>query len=359
MRKQIILLITSLFLSFSIYSQNTATISFSKNLHNFGTIQEADGITTYQFQFKNTGSKALIIKNVKASCGCTTPEWTKAPIAGGKSGFIKVSFDPKNRPGPFNKSITITSNATSSPNKLIIKGIVKARTKTIDDKYKYTMEGLKLKSNHIAMTKITNTETKTEQLSIYNPTTKIISLEFDRIPTFIKFNKTKFSVKPKEKIIVNITYDASKKKDWGFVTDRIFIIVNNKRDSKNKITVSAEIVEDFSKLTKEQTENAPQSYIEQTTFNFGEINKGVNKTHTFTIKNNGKSDLVIRKTKSSCGCTIAKLDSKIIKPGASSDIKITFNSKGLSGKQHKTITIISNDPKKSKQTLRIIGSILP
>ena len=359
MKKQIIFIIASLLLSFSVYSQNTASISFSKKLHNFETIQEADGITTYQFQFENTGNKPLIINNVKASCGCTTPEWTKAPVAKGKSGFIKVSFDPKNRPGPFNKSITITSNASSSPDKLIIKGIVKERSKTIDDKYKYTMGGLKLKSNHIAMTKITNTETKTEKISIYNPTAKTISVEFDRIPSFIKFDKTRFSVKPKEKIIVNITYNAAKKKDWGFVTDKIYVIVDNKRDSKNRLTISAEIQEDFSKLSTEQLAKAPKLIINNKIFAFGDIKEGTNKSHQFNIKNEGKSDLIIHKMKSSCGCTVAKMNSKIIKAGENTKINVTFNSKRKSGKQLKTITLTTNDPKNSKIILRVKGNVLP
>lgn len=352
-------LIISLFVSVQASAQaQVAEISFTKETHDFGTINEIDGPKAYKFSFKNTGKKPLIISNVKASCGCTTPQWTKAPIAAGKTGYIKVSFDPKNRPGPFNKSITVSSNAVHSEKKLIIKGSVKERVKTMDDKYRYTMGGLKLKSNHIAMTKVSNTDKKTEVLDIFNPTDKKIIVEFDRIPSHISLDKTKLTVNPKQKAQVKITYDALKKKDWGFVTDRILVIVNNKRDPKNRITVSADIQEDFSKLTEAQLKQAPKVVFGNTIFNFGEINEGESKSYKFTFKNEGKSDLVIRKLKSSCGCAVAKMDSRIIKAGQSSVINVTFNSKGKSGKQHKTITIITNDPKKPKVTLRVKGNVL-
>lgn len=124
MKSAFIISLLSLFLATTGMAQSSKPqIQFSKTTHNFGTIKEEDGEQFYQFKFKNAGKAPLIINNVKASCGCTTPEWTKAPIASGKEGFIKVSFDPKNRPGPFNKSITITSNAEESSKILYIKGL--------------------------------------------------------------------------------------------------------------------------------------------------------------------------------------------------------------------------------------------
>ncbi len=358
MKKQITLSIIGLFIISLTYSQTSeSTIQFNKKTHNFGTIEEANGIQTYQFKFTNTGKKPLIINNVKASCGCTTPEWTKAPIASKKDGFIKVSFDPINRPGPFNKSITITSNATNSPTKLIIKGIVKERAKTIDDKYKSDMNGLKFKTNHIAITKIFNNQKKSEEISIYNPTNKKISVLFDRLPAHIQLDKTKFTINPKEKMNLKLTYDASKKNDWGYITDKILVFINNDRNPKNRILVSANIEENFSNLSTEQLANAPKITIDNKIFNFGDIKQGESKSHKFIVKNSGKSDLIVRKIKSSCGCTVVKLNKKIIKPGQSEEISVIFKSKGKEGKQHKMITIISNDPTQQSLILRVKGNV--
>ena len=103
--------------------QSGATIEFTKDTHDYGTIKyDADGSCV--FEFKNTGTEPLIISNAKGSCGCTVPEWPKEPIAPGAKGEIKVKYDTK-RPGAINKSVTITSNAGNEPTKTLrIKGNV-------------------------------------------------------------------------------------------------------------------------------------------------------------------------------------------------------------------------------------------
>lgn len=105
-------------------SKDGAKIEFSKEVHDYGTIENgANGQCT--FEFKNTGNAPLIISNAKGSCGCTVPSWPKEPIAPGATASIAVKYDTK-RPGAINKSVTITSNAVNEPTKVIrIKGNVK------------------------------------------------------------------------------------------------------------------------------------------------------------------------------------------------------------------------------------------
>ncbi len=99
-------------------------MEFDLEKHDFGEVEEGPKIE-YQFKFTNVGKEPLIISNVKASCGCTTPEWPKEPIMPGEESFIKAVYNTKGRPGPFNKSITITSNAHTPTKRLFIKGAVK------------------------------------------------------------------------------------------------------------------------------------------------------------------------------------------------------------------------------------------
>jgi hypothetical protein len=98
-------------------------ITFSEQEHNYGNIQKG-GDGNCEFVFTNEGNEPLILSNVKASCGCTTPSWTKEPIMPGKTGSIKVRYNTNNI-GSFNKTITVTSNAVNSPRIVLkIKGKV-------------------------------------------------------------------------------------------------------------------------------------------------------------------------------------------------------------------------------------------
>lgn len=88
---------------------SNAKIEFAEKSHNFGNVIEGE-IAKYEFKFTNTGTEPLVLQNVHASCGCTTPKWPREPIAPGESAVIIAEYNSNGRPGTFNKQITVTSN---------------------------------------------------------------------------------------------------------------------------------------------------------------------------------------------------------------------------------------------------------
>lgn len=101
---------------------STVVIKFASLEHDYGTIvQGSDG--SCEFKFLNEGKSPLILSNVRASCGCTVPSWTREPVLPGKEGVIKVTYNTNNV-GSFSKAITVNSNAKNSEVILSIKGNV-------------------------------------------------------------------------------------------------------------------------------------------------------------------------------------------------------------------------------------------
>lgn len=80
-----------------------------------------------EFEFKNTSKKAILITNVRPSCGCTNAEYTKDSIAPSKTGFVKATFNAAN-PGQFSKTITVTTTAEETPKVVSFKGTVVAKS---------------------------------------------------------------------------------------------------------------------------------------------------------------------------------------------------------------------------------------
>lgn len=108
----------------SAQSENGAEITFKETSHDFGNIP-FKGNGSYEFVFVNTGTEPLILTQPKSSCGCTVPEWPKQPILPGESNVIKVTYKNTDRPGAFNKYVTVFSNAAINKEvKLHIKGTV-------------------------------------------------------------------------------------------------------------------------------------------------------------------------------------------------------------------------------------------
>ncbi|MGQ8335948.1 DUF1573 domain-containing protein [Sunxiuqinia sp. A32] len=359
MKKTLIsLLIVFVAFTTSVVAQSTqAKIDFEKLDHDFGTFEEDKGLQSYNFNFVNSGSTPLILNNVQASCGCTTPEWTRKPIAPGEKGFIKVSYNPRNRPGAFNKTITVTSNAENQRVILRIKGTVNPRVKTLAELYPRQIGPVLAKSNHLAFVKIKENDVVTDSLEIVNNSDEFVSLKFKSTPAHLKAWVEPAMLKPKDKGNIYVTYDASKINTYGFVMHRIYLDVDGKSDYRNSIGVSATIEEDFSALSQEELNNAPVVVFAENTFDFGEINQGEKVEHTFTMKNDGKRDLIIRNVKTTCGCTAVTPEKKVIGPNETVPLKVVFNSTGKRGRQNKAITVITNDPKNPTTILRISTNV--
>lgn len=101
-----------------------ARIAFAQSTHDFGTIKEKKGPVSYEFEFTNEGNGNLVIIDATAECGCTRPEFPKNPIAPGKKGKIKVTYNPLGRPGSFDKTVTVKTNGDPRKVRLRIRGTV-------------------------------------------------------------------------------------------------------------------------------------------------------------------------------------------------------------------------------------------
>ena len=101
------------------------TITFDKTTWDYGTVVKGTDGERF-FTVTNTGDKPLIISNVHASCGCTTPDWDKSPILPGKSSKIKVGYNTQIvDPNGFQKMVEVYSNDPQNSRSVIyIKGKV-------------------------------------------------------------------------------------------------------------------------------------------------------------------------------------------------------------------------------------------
>ena len=101
-----------------------AQIKFTEEKYDFGSIKQGD-IVDHVFKFKNTGTQPLVISNVQASCGCTIPDWTKEPVAPGKTGMISAKFNSAGKMGMQTKVLTVDSNSAGGTTTVSLVGEVK------------------------------------------------------------------------------------------------------------------------------------------------------------------------------------------------------------------------------------------
>ncbi len=359
MRKLFFLLVLILF-SHSIYSQINLPLQFNETQYNFGVVKEETEKITHTFKFKNISKDAVVISNVSTACGCTAGEWTKIPIGQGEEGSIVVTYTTSSRAGKFSQPVVVYLNKdTIGSIKLIVYGEVLPRAKTKFDYYPIPVGNLRFKTTHVAFNKIYNDAVSTDTMFIYNDWRQPMSVALQDAPEFITYQAIPRILKPYENGMVILKYDASKRKDFGLIFDKLILLTDDSIESAKTFHISAEIMENFSNLNLNDLKNAPDMVFETETFNFDTINEGDILSRVFKFSNPGINDLLFRKISTSCGCTASNISSNIIKSGQEGTITVDFNTLHKKGYQRQTITIINNNPHKPTVKLVIQGYVVP
>lgn len=351
-------IILGMLVMFSSYGQPEKELNFNEETHDFGVIKEEAGPAEFKFEFTNTGQDPVKITNVRASCGCTTPSWTREPVLPGRKGFITAIYNPRNRPGPFLKTLTVYTDGRQKSIMLRIKGKVEPKPRTIEDDFPVVIGDLRVKYRAFNMGKVFDNQPATKSFEVYNQSEKPIKFDTNfKAPAYIKIGFTPQTLNPKQRGKISINYNAEAKNDLGFMTDNVIIFTDEEGSNNKSFTVYADINEYFPPLSPEEAAVAPQLTIENRMFDFGSIEQGSKVTATYTLKNTGKNDLNIRKTHASCGCTIPTLGKKTLKEGEEVEMKVVFNTVGRRGNQMKSVTIYSNDPKKPVQRVTLKAQV--
>lgn len=341
-------------------------ITFEKTSHDFGKINEGDGRVTTVFQFKNEGMEPLVLSNVRASCGCTTPKWPKEPIEPGQTGDITVTYNPAGRPGRFQKTITITSNATEATKRLTIKGEVIPKPANPEQNYKVKMGDLSLKSKTVQFGTIRKGASATREIEYANFTNSNLRVELATrdADIFLLSQVSLGEVKPNESGKLTFIFDTKACKQYGPQTLYAYVVVNGKEEQTDdyKITLTADVAEDFSSLSAEERQQAPIMSIENTQINLGTIAAGKKLKGQFSIKNSGTNPLLVRRVYCSDE-NVQAIAPKSIKAGQKGalvkvEINTLHNGKPMeAGKYARVLQVITNDPNQPRKNVTITWTV--
>lgn len=351
-------LFVAILLSYSLCLSAQNMMEFKSTTQELKNLKAEDQDTTVvTYTFKNTGNQPIIINRVTSLSASIKAQWTTGPIAPGKKGEITLSFIPIRLPDHFSIKTYVYTNK-GGRTELSLNGNIIDNPAKPELLYKYNLDGLKFRLNSVNFNKIYTWQVVQDTLHFFNTRKDSVKLGLLYHPNYINATFIPEQVAPGEKGVIIISLDAPKKNDYGYVYESIILSYNNSRDYKNRLSINAYLTEDFGKLSAEELSQAPVATIDKTEINFGDIKPGDKANCDFQLTNTGKRTLIIRKTRASCGCTAVTLGQKEIAPGQTITIRATFDSKGKSGRQFKTVTVITNDPKTPEQSLHISGNIL-
>ncbi len=322
-------------------------ISFDTKEHDFGTFtksQTGEGVTC-EFIYTNTGNSPLVLNRVVASCGCTTPEWTREPIAAGKKGSIKVTYNAAST-GPFSKTITIYSNSKDGFVTLNVKGKVDPYIERVEDSYPIDLGGgILMVKNELNFINVTKNEPKTLVVDFINTNKTAVKLSLSKVAKPLRVSLISEEVKAQSRSSILVTFDAKESKEWGKKEVSFYVLPAGVNASdKNRIKVTANIIDDISDMTADQKKNAAHLSFSTRNLDLGEIKVNEKKNDSFTITNDGKSPLIIYAINGETENMIVKSDKMTIAPGKSTKVRITFSPKKTNELRQQKIAFITNAP---------------
>ena len=336
--------------------------SWNETTHDFGTFHESAGKQTCRFVITNTGDSAMVITQVKSTCGCTVASHPTDLIAPGASDGIDITFTPTGRPGPFEKGIWVYTNTTPNRTRLVIKGVVVGSPESVSRYFPVGDGDLQFTTLAMAAGEVKKGLLRNNSITAYNSGTDTLVITFDNNTSHITPHAVPDTVAPGSISTMTFFFDTMRTPVWGINDDHITIIATPLHSCKEPIHADANIVvnvvEDFSNMTNEDRANAPVCEIFTDKIVLDNLKTGEITESHLTIKNTGKSNLIVRRVMSTDKAITTKCDKTLLKPGKEATIAIKVNPDKVSGNVlNSQLTIITNDPGNPRTTVRVVGEV--
>lgn len=339
--------------------QESASIKFDTQNWNFGDVEESGGNVTHIFTFTNISQRPVVVLDVSASCGCTSPSFSRKPVMPGAKGEISVVFDPINRPGKFSKgvSVRLSSNERVSLN---IEGNVIPRERSVDELYPFEVgAGLRLDSNFHAFSYLGRGDEAKATIVIYNTSDKDASIELrpTKSSGLLRVEAPQ-SIKAQALDKITLTYKVEEGSDRYGMLDDVFSVVVNGKESRTLISTHAIAVDKFLPIVDDMT--APSCELSKIFIKFGELKHGSRiEDSSVELVNDGEVELVVRAVEwksSALTCSLKAGDK--LKAGEKRKIKFAYDSSTSDyGVWVDRVSIITNDPERPMLTLRITAIV--
>ena len=355
--KRVFLTSAMMLIAAAVSAQN---LHFSSKEYRFPTMRENGSETTHVFAFVNKSSDEICITSAFCPQKNVRVTWGKDTIGKKESGGITVIVNPRNSVGNFDCSIKISTLEKGKAVEYTLKvtGEVLEREKSKQEIYGMKEGNLRYKTNSLNGYKFTPVTELVDTFFFYNEWNETMTFSQGTLSPAVEILYLTPKTAPLEEGIVVFRFRAELKKDWGFVQEMLKIHTNDPDRPDKTFYINGELYDDFASWTPEQLKNAPKIRMGEEKYNFGTVTEGETVEHTFTITNSGKSKLYIRKTKTTCGCTVGKPEKDELEPGESTIIKASFRTHGKTGGQSRPIEIITNDPENPKVTVTLEGHVV-
>lgn len=328
--------------------------------YDFGAFKEDLGSVDAVFEMVNEGEQPVRIISARATCGCTVPKYDEGEIQPGDTARVNVTYLANGRPGRFDKHVYVkTSDDPSVQRTLTIKGTVIGASNTLASRFPVHAGLMQLRTASAGFGDVKRGRLKTLYIDAYNLSTDTLTPELRLLPEYISAIMTPAQVPPGEQMQIALTLNSEKVPEWGITHDNFYFLT---REGEEPLEMESFciITEDFNRLTPGQRLNAPICSASPARTDLGQISADAILPVEFTIKNEGKSPLLIRRVQVvDDALTDVEISTTKIKPGKKAKLSFKVNAAAATTEFiNARVSLITNDPENPFTVVRVTAEIV-
>ena len=309
----------------------------------------------FSLGFTNKGDKPLMIKEVKASCGCLDVSFPKTSIAAGSRGEIAITFDAKLL-GSFYKEVEVLTNASDKPAYIAIQGTVVTEMHDYSGEFPIDLGNVRLMSNIIEFEDVNRGDHPTAELRLLNSDRTAFRPELMHLPPYLSAEYLPEDIPPGKAGTIRLTLDSEKLGGLGLNQTSIYLsrYMGDKISETNEILVSAILLPGFADMSEEALSQAPELSISESSVDMGAFNGKKTISRTILLTNTGQSDLHIQQVQVFNKALSVSIANSTIKPGKSTKLKISVSAHYIGkSKGRMRVMLITDAPKQAKQYINV------
>ncbi|MHA7109004.1 DUF1573 domain-containing protein [Sunxiuqinia elliptica] len=349
-----IVLILTAFLN-SGNAQEVSEMKFSDTSHYFGVFSRNQGVKTHTFKFENVGTEPILITRVKATCGCTATEWTRSPVLPGKTGEVKVQFNPKKFSGYFSKKVSVYTNQSAKAVDLYISGRIQVNNK-ISDEFDYFIGDLKADKEYVDFGVVeVGSKPLTKEIRLINIMRDTVWLKMGNSPKQLAVEQSRTEIAPGGNCKLTFHFDPTTANEWGSLDTLIKLTIRRSvKTEVRKLPIKLTVIDRFSGMDKKQLSSAPAISFPMADKVLLEAERpGQWKSVKLELTNTGASELLIRKLElESENIQIKKYD-EVVAPGKSGKIVLAYRQPGEEELVDEQLIVWSNSPENYRLNIPI------
>lgn len=334
-----------------------SALRFDSLTIDYGTIDEDGGMVTKYIEATNSGNASVTILDVVVSCGCTHAEYPRDAIQPGEKVSIGITFDPRDRPGRFEREALIVTSDSDNHTLIYIKGRVTPRERTVYEIYPFDMGGgLRMESNFQAFAYIEHGCSIEERIAYINNSDRSINLSLVQTQSSgaltIEYPR---SIAPQQHGDIVLRYSLDEESSYYGTLSDIFQFSVDGKCNNTLISTYAISVDNFASV---EDIFAPSAVISKKIIKFGEIllNNEALEEH-ITLSNSGEDPLIIRCIETdSPAIKVEILGNRSIEKGATTTLIVRLNTALIEDCDNpftSRIRVICNDPIVPMQVIKV------